>query len=212
MVDITTHYSGKIVNAREAFDAGETRYFTGNPCKHGHIAQRMVANGVCQECLRARRQRNRDAIYSKVREWKLANPERVKLLNKQSSKRHPETQKKAKQKYRKKHIDRIRATDAERARRIRKANPEREIERQRRYRDKAEALKASKAGRPRPDICDLCKGNTGGIVFDHCHKGGQFRGWICDRCNKVLGLVGDSIPLLASMSDYLRRNTARSAV
>ena len=30
--------------------AGETRYFTGKPCKRGHIAPRQSANGQCVSC------------------------------------------------------------------------------------------------------------------------------------------------------------------
>jgi hypothetical protein len=30
--------------------AGETRYFSGRPCKHGHVAERVTSNGWCVEC------------------------------------------------------------------------------------------------------------------------------------------------------------------
>lgn len=68
--------------------------------------------------------------------------------------------------------------------------------------------KYSTAGRPCPDACEIC-GRTGlKIVFDHCHKHGHFRGWICRRCNSVLGMVRDDPRLLAMLSAYLQR-TAR---
>ncbi len=35
---------------RTAKALGLTRYFTGEPCKNGHIAERRVANGLCIEC------------------------------------------------------------------------------------------------------------------------------------------------------------------
>jgi hypothetical protein len=34
----------------EALAAGETHYFTGQPCKQGHIAQRNAQTGKCLEC------------------------------------------------------------------------------------------------------------------------------------------------------------------
>lgn len=33
-----------------AIEQGRTRYFTGLPCKHGHVSERSTVNGVCCEC------------------------------------------------------------------------------------------------------------------------------------------------------------------
>lgn len=41
------------VTRQEARAARLARYFTGKPCKHGHVTQRYVANGRCVECSRA---------------------------------------------------------------------------------------------------------------------------------------------------------------
>lgn len=35
---------------RDALAAGFTKYFTGLPCKHGHISLRCASNGWCFEC------------------------------------------------------------------------------------------------------------------------------------------------------------------
>ncbi len=73
------------------------------------------------------------------------------------------------------------------------------------------------AGRPRPTICDICGGASGGngyhgnIVFDHCHQHGHFRGWLCDRCNKFLGAVEDDANLLRKMIAYLERHKGNSS-
>jgi len=58
------------------------------------------------------------------------------------------------------------------------------------------------AGRKRPDNCEIC-GSMGKMYFDHCHKTGKFRGWICMRCNLALGLVKDNSETLIIMSEYL---------
>ena len=39
---------------QRAIAEGNTTYFTGRPCKHGHISERMVANRTCAECGRER--------------------------------------------------------------------------------------------------------------------------------------------------------------
>lgn len=59
------------------------------------------------------------------------------------------------------------------------------------------------AGRKRPEVCEIC-GQKDTIVFDHCHRNGHFRGWICKRCNTVLGKVNDNIDLLQKLIKYLR--------
>jgi len=48
----TRRQSGKReVGVREkAVAAGETTYFTGRPCKNGHITKRYVMNAVCSQC------------------------------------------------------------------------------------------------------------------------------------------------------------------
>lgn len=38
-------------SAKEAKSAGAARYFTGAPCKHGHIAERQAASRACVTCL-----------------------------------------------------------------------------------------------------------------------------------------------------------------
>lgn len=40
--------------AKLARERGESRYFTGLPCKRGHIAARQVSNKTCVECLKER--------------------------------------------------------------------------------------------------------------------------------------------------------------
>lgn len=40
--------------------------------------------------------------------------------------------------------------------------------------------------------------------IDHCHSSGTVRGILCNRCNTVLGLVGDQSEILASLAGYLK--------
>lgn len=39
-----------IISRRDAQVAGQKRFYTGEPCKRGHTAERFVANGNCVEC------------------------------------------------------------------------------------------------------------------------------------------------------------------
>lgn len=66
-------------------------------------------------------------------------------------------------------------------------------------------------GRPRPDACDICNEN-GRICYDHDHKRGHFRGWICHRCNVVLGFVKDDANLLLQIAAYLQRTKQDTSI
>lgn len=61
------------------------------------------------------------------------------------------------------------------------------------------------AGRKKPEQCEIC-GAFGKICLDHNHKTDKFRGWICHRCNVVLGFVKDNRELLNMLIDYLSKN------
>jgi hypothetical protein len=66
--------------------------------------------------------------------------------------------------------------------------------------------KLSRAGRPIPDACELCGRITENIVYDHNHKTGKFRGWLCYGCNNALGAVQDSVPMLMRMIEYVEKH------
>lgn len=40
----------KVITKKEAKEKGLKRYFTGKPCKHGHVAERHVGTGGCIPC------------------------------------------------------------------------------------------------------------------------------------------------------------------
>lgn len=84
-----------------AIAAGAKRYFTGRPCKHGHVCERFVSSNACTQCTReraadydkanpemarareARRDRSayypahKERILARTKEWAAANAGRV---------------------------------------------------------------------------------------------------------------------------------------
>ena len=66
------------------------------------------------------------------------------------------------------------------------------------------------AEKKRPERCEICNelGNNFkyGLHYDHDHKTGKFRGWLCGNCNLVLGLVKDNIEVLEKMVVYIKNN------
>src|SRR6056300_394141 len=58
---------------------GKTRYYTGKPCKHGHVAERQTSNGTCTVC-----SQNRSS------QWAKDNPDKVYRNQLAYLKRYPE--------------------------------------------------------------------------------------------------------------------------
>jgi len=53
--------------------------------------------------------------------------------------------------------------------------------------------------------CSVCGKTHDKMVFDHCHKKNIFRGYLCDPCNRSLGVLGDDIPSLTRAINYFMR-------
>jgi len=60
------------------------------------------------------------------------------------------------------------------------------------------------AGRKKSEYCEICK-NTAKTQFEHDHKTGEFRGWVCFPCNAMLGLAKDNPDTLLLGAEYLLR-------
>ena len=41
------------------------------------------------------------------------------------------------------------------------------------------------------------------LVFDHCHKTLRHRGWLCDNCNRSMGMLGDTPEALRRAARYM---------
>lgn len=62
--------------------------------------------------------------------------------------------------------------------------------------------------RPDPGICEICGGKNKterAMALDHDHVTGEFRGWLCYRCNVGIGNLGDSIVGLERALAYLKQ-------
>lgn len=114
---------------KEAKEAGHTHYFTGKPCKYGHISPRYISSGQCVSCQQMVYQKDNDQELSpeeiKIKEerilkrkeyrqqyW-LDNKERLSRLHtewyRNNRKKENERDRKRYRKNRKKVIDRVKA-------------------------------------------------------------------------------------------------------
>lgn len=46
-----------------------------------------------------------------------------------------------------------------------------------------------------------------GLEVDHCHATGKIRGLLCFKCNRSIGVLGDTAEKLQRAIDYLRKGT-----
>lgn len=62
--------------------------------------------------------------------------------------------------------------------------------------------------------CMICKkeetilrnGRPVKLSLDHCHNSSKFRGLLCNRCNRGIGMFEDNIEILQSAIDYLNNH------
>lgn len=69
----------QVVSRKEALLQGLLRYFTGKPCKRGHVSERQVSNLTCMECLRIKNSKDR-----------AENPEKFKEIERRKYLKHSE--------------------------------------------------------------------------------------------------------------------------
>jgi Recombination endonuclease VII len=175
MAEVIVLYDGPIVSRAEALSQNYARYFTGKPCRHGHIAERLIC-GHCSACQTGAARKSREAFRKR---------ERARLREEQ-------------RKWREANRDKDRAA----SRRWGIAHRQERRAYMRAFRANLAREKERIAGRPRPSACEVC-GSPGKIHFDHCHGCGRFRGWLCHRCNRTLGALRDDAALLRKLADYL---------
>jgi len=121
----------------EALERGLNRYFTGEPCKKGHVAARIAKGNCCAECAKLRVQKWRDANPAQMaeiaRDWARANPEKVKANR---------------QRCRASNLEKVKERERKHSADHRRANLEKERERLRQYwRDNPEKMRANTARR-----------------------------------------------------------------
>lgn len=74
--------AASIITRAEARAQGLKRYFTAQPCKRGHVAERQVSNLTCMECGREKMRaqcllRDKGAERERLRKWKDENRAKV---------------------------------------------------------------------------------------------------------------------------------------
>lgn len=76
-----------IITRFDAKQLGLAKYYTGSPCKRGHLAERSTSNGKCCQCHREDRKdyygKNREAETAKMASYYVANKPKLRKQQKQ---------------------------------------------------------------------------------------------------------------------------------
>lgn len=173
--------------------------------------EKRVQDGLCGECgkpaiegFKSCEQHRKGAGY--LAEWKKKNPEKVAAYSRSYKENHREAVAARQRRWMAANPEKVKETGRKQAAKRRRDKPEVVRAQVLGYREKYRLEQDRIAGRPRPERCEICHDNEFKIVWDHCHKEGHFRGWICDRCNRVLGIVRDNRQILLNMAAYLKEN------
>jgi len=101
---------------KEARAAGLKRYYTGKPCKRGHVAERLVSNWSCLDCLRDAkaydRRANPEKLANRRRAWVTKNPERHAENRQRWLRENRDSYLRTKKNYRETHRDEIHASNS----------------------------------------------------------------------------------------------------
>lgn len=176
-----------ILNRKEAINQKSKYYYTGCPCKNGHLSKRLTSNGTCYQCIL-----NRNKIYTRN------NQDKIKNLKKKWYERTKTSE--YKKQYRgfdlvESYISKTKLRQLTRRYNI----SEKEY---------LELLQSNDS------LCHICNkketaktkdGKEIMLSVDHCHDTGKIRGLLCYTCNTALGLFKDSEELLSNAILYLKR-------
>lgn len=86
----------------DAIAAGEKYYFTGKPCKRGHIAKRHITTGCCEctkEIQKSYRERKVVSWAAKNAKWRQENKDRIAEIDAAYRKKNKVARKAQRQKY-----------------------------------------------------------------------------------------------------------------
>lgn len=126
----------QVVSRKEAKEQVLKYYFTGKPCRYGHVSERIAVNGVCRVCSaeygRKYREQNKDKFTEYDRKRYEKNKDKIAVYDRIRYEQNKEKILEQSRKYREQNKEKV----AERGRKHYKQNKEKISERSREYYEK----------------------------------------------------------------------------
>ena len=73
----------EIITRAEAKEKGLKRYFTGKPCKYGHICEKLTSCYKCVQCQEEYLKKNRNKLLQDKKDWYTKNKEELAIKSKE---------------------------------------------------------------------------------------------------------------------------------
>ena len=125
----------EVISRKEAKGKGLKYYFTGKPCKNGHVSERHLSNGACYLCaaemMRKYREQNKEKILERNRKYREQNKEKAAEYKRKYDEENKDEVSKYQRKYREQNKEKI----FDRKLKYREQNKEKIDEYQRRHRE-----------------------------------------------------------------------------
>jgi hypothetical protein len=194
-----TEYAHLPATAAGALHLGTMYYFTGKPCRKGHVGLRYASSANCVTCIEERRNFRIDTSKHRFSERNInlainamANGETVYQSETPCPKGH-----------------KVRFTGTNNC-----VECGKQVMRARREKSKWARIKklyglnfddVDLMKRNQNNQCQICcisltDKNT---HIDHCHDSGKVRALLCSRCNQALGLIDESLERVENIRAYL---------
>lgn len=187
----------------EALETGATYFFTGRPCKHGHVQPRYTKGGRCYWCTRECQAKRSGQVFTARTSKRLARAARDAAAEHSDAVFVPTKPCK--------HGHSLRFTSSGNCVECFKASRER-----RRIKAKIVRIK-SEYGLSETEHMQLFEGQQQSCAIcltefsdrfsmhiDHCHRSGKVRGLLCQKCNQAIGLLRDDPAIIAAALEYVK--------
>ena len=185
-----------------AMHLGSIYYYTGKPCKKGHIGLRYASSGNCVQCI----EEQRGVIFDKHKDR--FSPENLKRSN--------EAMQAGKMTYTptepcpKGHLERytlnnncVQCNNQSQKNRKEKLKWARIKKLYGMSMDDFNAMMIAQNNQCAICCVGLNQKNT---HIDHCHATGKVRSLLCSRCNQAIGLIDESIERVEKIKTYLKEH------
>lgn len=183
----------KIRTREESTRAGDKRFFTGIPCRNGHVSERWTSSGACRQCIINNNQTDRGKA------WRRAYEKTQRFKQHQDL---PEVK------------ERRRERERERGRTPHKRAYNRNLRIKKKY--GLELGEFEIMLELQNHACAICKKpfenwipmsgkRKGTPVIDHCHTTSVVRALLCGTCNSGIGMFDEKPDLLRKAATYVEK-------